>query len=564
MSNVFCVAWRIPCSGPGSFRSLLPSHPAQLRSTCRLPPPWRLDTISRRFFGSLGPFPSLAPYQTCYHRKTGQLPSSLRPFTGSTCLRTKPVPKPEHGVQIRPQPLSTAEIKAIFGTRAKITPKLGNRTLAVLQGRRLDGTLDLDLPSDITNSVRPSSIDSALQWLRKNYPLDEDAAIIARIDREEQQEEEEFIRRSEELGLYQPQSGSYNAELGDSNDPYGKSVLTQMRKRKEAQLLAEQEKKRQEWLDGEQKEREQLERMRRENMALQRFTNPQALEVRERADPNQRPLLAWIQKHHLRATDLDLDASKLTNGARILRILSFTIATFGLCYIFADNYQAPAKADRLWPDIPPAAATVMAIIGMNTGIFLLWKAFPPAWRLLNRYFITVAAYPRPLSLMGSVFSHQKAKHLATNMVVLWFVGTRLHDEIGRGNFLALYMASGVFGSFTSLAANILRGNLALTGLGASGATSALVAAWCMLHADEKFTLFFLPSEWQEVASAKGWVVLTGLVVFEFINMLTRRAMIDYWAHLGGFLAGTLWATAYKKKEREQRTDKTWFQRIFRG
>ncbi|GAB1209008.1 hypothetical protein APSETT445_007773 [Aspergillus pseudonomiae] len=292
-------------------------------------------------------------------------------------------------------------------------------TLAILQGRRLDGTLDLDLPSDITRSVRPSSLDAALQWLRKNYPLDEDAAILARIEREELQEEEKLVRRAEELGLYKPQSGSYGAELGDSNDPYGKSVLKETRKRNEARLLAEQEKKRQEWLDGEQKEREKLEHMRQKNTALQRFEDTASLEV--------------------------------------------------------------------------------------------------------------------------------------------------HDEIGRGDFLALYLASGVFGSFTSLTANILKGNLGLTALGASGAISALVAAWCMLHADEEFTFFFLPPEWQEVASAKGWMVLTGLVALEFVNMFTRRALIDYWAHLGGFLAGALWSAAYKmQKENERRKNRTWFERTFRG
>ncbi|KAE8393943.1 hypothetical protein BDV23DRAFT_148292 [Aspergillus alliaceus] len=552
MSNVSCIAWRIPCSGPRSL-SLLQSNP---RPVCSVSPPWRLDSISRRFLGSLNPFPPAT-----FHRRIVRLPTPVRPFTVSSCLL---VPRNDHGVQIRPQPFSSAEINAIFGTRARISPRLGNRILAVLQGRRLDGTLDLELPSDIARSARPSSLDAALQWLRKNYPLDEDAAIIARIEQEEQQQEEKLTRRAEELGLYKPQSGSYGAELGDSNDPYGKSVLKEARKRNEARLLAEQDKKRQEWLDGEQKEREKLEHMRQKNTALQKFEDSAALEVRERADPNQRPLLAWIQKHHLRATDWDLDVSKLTNGGRILRILSITLVTTGLCYLFADNYQAPAKSDRLWPDVPPAAATIMTIIGTNVGVFLLWKLCPPAWRLLNRHFITVAAYPRPLSLIGNVFSHQTVKHLLINMVVLWFVGTKLHDEIGRGNFLALYMASGVFGSFTSLTANILRGNLALTALGASGAISALVAAWCMLHANEKFTFFFLPPEWQDVASAKGWMVLSGLVVLEFVNMFTRRALIDYWAHLGGFLAGALWSTAYKKKLKEQQTDKSWFERTFRG
>lgn len=153
----------------------------------------------------------------------------------------------------------------------------------------------------------------------------------------------------------------------------------------------------------------------------------------------------------------------------------------------------------MFPDTPPAAATAMAIIGLNLGVYLLWKV-PPAWRMLNRHFIIVNAWPRATSMIGSVFSHQTLKHLALNMGLLWFIGTRreypafgfggrtntdmlpVHDDIGRGNFLALYMAAGALGSFTSLAAHtLLLKDLAATSLGASGAMSSLVAAWCMLH-----------------------------------------------------------------------------------
>lgn len=59
----------------------------------------------------------------------------------------------------------------------------------------------------------------------------------------------------------------------------------------------------------------------------------------------------------------------------------------------------------------------------------------------------------------------------------------VHDDIGRGNFLALYLGSGVFASFTSLLFHIMRGNLMVTGLGASGAISGLVATLCLLHAE---------------------------------------------------------------------------------
>jgi rhomboid-like protein len=77
----------------------------------------------------------------------------------------------------------------------------------------------------------------------------------------------------------------------------------------------------------------------------------------------------------------------------------------------------------MWPDVPPAAATVIAIMGINTAIFALWK-IPPAWRLLNRYFISVPLYPYAVSVVGSIFSHQQLRHFATNAIILWLIGLR--------------------------------------------------------------------------------------------------------------------------------------------
>lgn len=109
---------------------------------------------------------------------------------------------------------------------------------------------------------------------------------------------------------------------------------------------------------------------------------------------------------------------------RIFPSLGVTILTIGLCYVFAETYQPPARKDRIWPDVPPAAATAIALLGANFAVYILWGFCPPAWRMMNRYFISVPLYPHALSVVGTVFSHQQLRHLATNMVILWFIGTR--------------------------------------------------------------------------------------------------------------------------------------------
>ncbi|KAL5332517.1 hypothetical protein BJX70DRAFT_392931 [Aspergillus crustosus] len=568
MSNVLCVAWRTPCLGLRASSQQSPNLAAPFRSLGhRLSPTWCFDSTPRRLLSFRGPSKTSIYSHTQINAR--RLPFSnrvrSRAFQSSTALSSKPTAPPiEKGVQLRETPFSKAEIDRIFGCHAKLSPAVGNRILSIVQARRIAGTLDLDYPVDVQRSVRPSTLDAGLEYLRKKYPLDEDAAIIARIEREERETQEKLIRQAEEVGLYKPQSGTYGAELGEKNDPSGRSILQEIRQKNEKRILAAEEKKRQDWLEGEGKDREKLKHHLAKNTTLQKFEDTTSLEVKGRADPSQRPLLAWIQKHHLRATDTDTDFTSLTTMGRLLPAFLFSLLTLGLCSVFAATYEAPAKADRMWPSLPPAAATMAAIIGINTAVFALWKIWPPAWRLLNRYFISVPAYPRAFSLVGNVFSHQSISHLAINMFVLWVFGTKLHDDIGRGNFLALYIASGVLGSCASLTAHVLRNSLYVTSLGASGAIGGLVGAAGVIHANDKWTIAFLPREWQEYLSAPAWMFLATLITFDVVGALTKRRMpkLDYHAHLGGYATGIAFAFGWRRKmRREQARNMGWWDRM---
>lgn len=155
---------------------------------------------------------------------------------------------------------------------------MGNRVLRVLHGRRLEGTLDLDLPADITRTVSQASIDKGLEWLRSKYPVDEDAAIFQRIEREEKEEEARLIRRAEKLGLYKPQSGHYQAELGEEGNIYGKSVVQEVREANEVKNKAAEELSRKEWLESEAKEAETLKKQLKTNTELQKFEEAAVVE----------------------------------------------------------------------------------------------------------------------------------------------------------------------------------------------------------------------------------------------------------------------------------------------
>jgi rhomboid-like protein len=256
MNNAVWVAWRAPCLG---LRAVLTFRPAihDLRIN-----PWRMYSTTRSFGLLLNPRPvSKLPSQ-----------SSCSPISASVSRRFKRTTAKSRSnptAEVLPR-VPDAEIKTIFGSSG-VNTKLGNRILNTLHSHRLTGTLDAELPSDIVRAVSQQQIDAAMDWLRNKYHVDEDAAILARIEREDRAEEEKLVRRAERLGLYKPQSGSYDAELGEEGSPYGKSVLKEAREQNEKRLLAEQERKRQEWLDGEKEEAERLKRQINQDTSLQQY-----------------------------------------------------------------------------------------------------------------------------------------------------------------------------------------------------------------------------------------------------------------------------------------------------
>ncbi|KAK2735956.1 hypothetical protein FQN57_001029 [Myotisia sp. PD_48] len=457
---------------------------------------------------------------------------------------------------------SARQIAQIFGT-TRVTCALGNRVLNTLQQHRTEGTLDHDLPDDIARQVPTHLVDQGLAWLRKNHPMDEDAAILGRIEREEQQEEERLISRAEELGIYKPQSGRFGAPIAKEGDVYGNSVLDEVRAENEKAAKQKEKDTREEWLSGEEKRLEKLKSQLSKHTGMQKYEESGIIEARPRADPSSRPALAWIQRYHLNATDTD-DASSFTKKRRILPSLAVTLLVVGVSYVYAETYEAPPNRRRMWSDITPAAATAVGLITANIAVCALWR-FPPCWRMLNKYFITVPMAPNAFSMVGSMFSHQQLRHLAMNMCVLWFIGTRLHDEIGRGDFLALYLSAGAIASLTSLSAHVLRNNLAISTLGASGAIAGLVAMWCMLHSNDKLTFALLPQHLQEKFSASGSTFLCSIVLVELVSLVSpfRLVAVDYWSHLGGLAAGALIGYLSKqKKKHERKQELGWWTRFF--
>lgn len=462
-----------------------------------------------------------------------KLPHATRTYASRRIIRSyEELPKDykdEDGLSYRAKPLSQEETEAIFGK--VIDAKSADRLLRILHGRRVAGTLG---DQAYSSTYEQLVVEDAIQWLRNNVPVDEIECAGLRAEEELAALEADVVSDAQRIGLYKPNSGP-------RTNVYGDSVIDRVRKAtEEAQDLKEAEEK---------KQLSQADEIRQNTGTLQTLSPKSKVELRR---PGENPRL---KKYLERAKVLPDTPPALSKFQRLGPSGVAVLAIILGCCIFVSVYTPPRKEWRMWPDMPPSAATIISIIILNSVILGAWRV-PAAFRLLNKYFITVPGYPRAASVIGNVFSHQTVSHFALNMVVLWFVGTRLHEEVGRANFLAIYMCCGAFGSFASLASWVLRNNFVSSSLGASGALSGIIATYLLLNSNEKVTFFgvFPPENWPSISAISFLLFLIGMDVLGLAKG-NKMVTIDHWAHLGGYAAGmasagVLGLRASQRKERE--------------
>lgn len=446
-------------------------------------------SILRRLY--IGPRPSPPAFQPCvnaFQRRTFTQ-STRASFRAVTALRIlKPYGannKPERGLKFEDGEIDIRELEAIFG-RDGPSKILGNRLLRVLHGRRTDGTLDLPLPADLESELQdfPDAVEDGLHFLRSAFPIDEDAAILARIEREEDPKEKdnpsELMQRGQDLGLYRgPQSGHFHAELSErEGDVYGRSELDRMR----AENLAEAEREEREM--QEQIDMQQAKAQEEQTKALAQRPDQGLTSAQEVRPPNE--FEKWRLKARNRAqSKLTIDSPEIAQQSTLKRLMpSFilvSVLTTG-CYLLSQYWERPKQSERFMPTVSLSWATISTIIGLNITVFLAWR-WPGCWTLLNKFFITVPGYPYALGLLGSMFSHQTLSHLAMNMVPLAIFGLPLHEEVGRGTFLAIFLSSGLIGGFVSLARYSVQKIFVTTTLGASGGVFGVVSAYLTLHSE---------------------------------------------------------------------------------
>jgi membrane associated rhomboid family serine protease len=153
--------------------------------------------------------------------------------------------------------------------------------------------------------------------------------------------------------------------------------------------------------------------------------------------------------------------------------------------------------------------------------------------------------------LTSIFIHGSLSHLGFNMYFLWVFGSFLEDVIGRAKYLLLYLCGGLVSAFTHslLTASIYPEMGKVPLIGASGAIAAVMGLFALRFLYYKiriayffFIFYFIRWGVFELSSIVALLLWFGReFFFGALQLVGLNSEVAYWAHIGGFLFGLLWA-----------------------
>ena len=191
----------------------------------------------------------------------------------------------------------------------------------------------------------------------------------------------------------------------------------------------------------------------------------------------------------------------------------------------------------------------MALIFINVLVFIaveLTGTSQNAWHVLDygaAYTPYIVQNGEVYRLFTSMFLHFGIEHLVNNMLVLFVLGSRLEQVIGKLRFLFIYLAGGMAGNIFSLILELRNQDFSVSA-GASGAVFAVMGA--MIYV---------------VIRNKGWLgdlsmrQILVMAVFSLYFGFTSSG-VDNAAHIGGMIAGFVLAVLiwHPRKKRDQQME----------
>jgi len=153
-----------------------------------------------------------------------------------------------------------------------------------------------------------------------------------------------------------------------------------------------------------------------------------------------------------------------------------------------------------------------------------------------------------LDVFRSMFLHGSWTHLIGNMTFLWIFGRNIEDYLGHRKFLLMYLVTGFIAAFAQVLMNT---GLCVPMIGASGAIAGVLGSFIILYPGTRVRVMIIFFRFfPRFYNIPALVVLGFWFALQLFNGITSLGVdvagggIAFFAHIGGFLAGVVWAFIY--------------------
>ena len=165
----------------------------------------------------------------------------------------------------------------------------------------------------------------------------------------------------------------------------------------------------------------------------------------------------------------------------------------------------------------------------------------------------IPAEPSFISLFTCLFIHAGWLHLIGNMFFLYLAGCSIEDIWGRPLYTGFFLLSGIAATM----AHALKYPADTAPLvGASGAIAGLMGAFLVRLYDTKISFVYLFGWWfRGTFKAPAYIMLPLWLAQQFFYAMLDKDgsyQVAFWAHIGGFAFGALFAFGMKRFQIEER------------
>jgi membrane associated rhomboid family serine protease len=151
-----------------------------------------------------------------------------------------------------------------------------------------------------------------------------------------------------------------------------------------------------------------------------------------------------------------------------------------------------------------------------------------------------------LTILSSMFMHGSWLHIVGNMWFLWIFGGNVEDSMGHMRFAIFYVLCGAAASAAQIVANTAS---AVPMVGASGAIGGVMGAYIILYPRVHVHMLFILGFYITTFAVPAVFMLGYWIIVQVLGgMMSVGASgggVAFWAHVGGFAAGTVLILLFK-------------------